>query len=305
MGGHPRGVRRRPLPGAVRPAAVDHRRRGRRHPDPGLGGARRGARRHRPCRRVAHAGHRRARRRRRRGRRRAARPGRSRARRHGGRGQPGVGTPHRARCADRGRHRGGQRSDDSRGALAEPAGAADRLGLRGRPHGDSVPRVARVVRDRAGRAGGLGGRGRSARPARRTFAAPDHRHRQGRVGCRRPGAGSPGAGQRRRPRLHAVLRPGRERPEALRQGPGRRPAQCRPAVPHLPLAGTAGPGRRAAVLLAPTHRRARGHGGAGRPRRRHPHAPAGRVRHGRAERVRPGLRGRRRAARSIASSPAR
>ena len=60
--------------------------------------------------------------------------------------------------------------------------------------------------------------------------------------------------------------------QVVREGVGRRPAQRRHPLPHLPLRDASQSGRRAPVLLVASHRRARGFRRAHRGRHRRPHA---------------------------------
>ena len=74
------------------------------------------------------------------------------------------------------------------------------------------------------------------------------------------------AGERRCPRLDAVLREVDRRAAALREGTRRRPAQRRPPLPAVPHDQPPRPRRRTAVLVPSSRVRARGDGGAGRAR---------------------------------------
>ena len=101
---------------------------------------------------------------------------------------------------------------------------------------------------------------------------------------------APRPGRRSTPGAHALLRRPRRRTEPVRQGARRRRARRRPAVPALPVPAAPQRRRRAAVLVAAPHRRARGARGAPGSRRRCPHTPAAGRRRGRRRLVPPGLR---------------
>ena len=110
---------------------------------------------------------------------------------------------------------------------------------------------------------------RSARPRRR----PTARHHRRRARCCRPAAGEsiePASVDARGSTPYFGV--GRRRRQAVREGVGPGRAQRRSAVPHLPMAATARPRRRAAVLVVAACRRARGVRRPGRSRPRHPHA---------------------------------
>ena len=94
----------------------------------------------------------------------------------------------------------------------------------------------------------------------------------------------------RRSRVDAVLRCRRRRHEAVRQGARHRRAQCRPVVPRVSRPPAPQLRRREAVQFAPTQRRARGVRRPDRVRAGGAHAGVARVRDGRPQRLRPGLR---------------
>ena len=154
---------------------------------------------------------------------------------------------------------------DGRRAVAQPPRAPRRLGARHRGLALNHFLVTPASFDtlRAVLCGWLAGAaalvvlgGPSRRPTVATVSA-------GLARCRRAPR-PPGAGQRRRPRVDALLRRHDGRPGALRQGARGRPAQRRPPVPDVPRRRPTPAGRRAAVLVAATHRRARGARGVGR-----------------------------------------
>ena len=96
-------------------------------------------------------------------------------------------------------------------------------------------------------------------------------------GRRRPAVGggrppAPRAGGGRRPWLDARTSAPCATARAVRQGARRRRAQRRPALPPVPPHPAPGPRRRAPVLVAASHRRARGAGGRGRAAGRRAHA---------------------------------
>ena len=131
------------------------------------------------------------------------------------------------------------------------------------------------------------------RDPRGTLAAPDRPGDRRRAFGRRRAARGAEAGERRRPRLDALLREDDRRQAALRQGSGRGPAQRRPPLPPLPNDRPPRPRRRASVLDAAEGRRARGDGGVRRAATSGSAHRGCRVRVRRAELVRARLRGRR------------
>ena len=188
-----------------------------------------------------------------------------------------------------------------------PAGAPDQLGLHRGSLDHPLRGYADVVRHAPSVAVRLGRRRGSARRPRWSDAAPDDRGRDRRPRSGRSPAGQPGAGQRRRPRVDPVLRSGRERRAAVRQGPRRGPSAA-------PTCSSGSTGRCSAGTWATSdrfsslRRSGRARGAAWRwPHATSASAPPGCGPFATAEpnALRPRLRGSRRAGPSTGSRPAR
>ena len=221
---------------------------------------------------------------------------------------PALGPLSDARLPDRGRHRRGRGRAHRGRAVAEPPLAAGRLGAGRRAGRHAVPGLAGLVRLAPGRALRLARAGppcssRSARRRRRPTKAAVVDGPRRASGCRSQQLDKAGVDARGSTPYFGV---GERRHEAVRQGARRGRAQRRPAVPLLPPHPAARLRRREAVL----HRC----GAASSTRRSSPWRPrslgvrtpgAARLRHRRAERLRPRLRGDRGPVARPASSRAR